>query len=358
MSEYLCGQRRAGSLITALLSTARPIIALPCIALMSTACGTAATTQRVVGGRTLEGRYIAPEAYATVMRAELLAAQGLTTQAYRAYQEASDVADYSPSVWTRLGALACQLKLQDHAAAFAKAEARDPDYEPLWRARAECALSLDDPTTALRAAERATALDPNQPRNTELAAVALSRLSQQPSAAHWQHAFALRGLREAALATATNTSTADLRTGPVSSSTTSSTTSPKTSPVVEQQSNLDQALLDHDLPQARRHALRTRLDPSALALRALQLGLPEVALEQAQLVLSANPQDADARVAALCAADLLHDAARFQALLVPPLTSAPLRPAARAELSRLLARRTGLGDEDASTQSQGAATTP
>lgn len=303
-----------------------PIARSACLAmaLLGTACTTPTTTQRIVAGRTLEGRYVAPEAYAAVLHAELLAAQGLTQQAYRAYREAADLAGYSPEIWTRLGALACQLKLPEFDHAFTKAESRDAKYEPLWRARAQCALTKGDPSQALRAAERATALDPGQAHDSELAVQALSRLQRTSDAAHWQHAFELLALRNA--------------------------TSPD--PITVQATNLQaalaQALRGHDLPLARRHALRLRIDPSALALHALKLGLPQVALEQAQLVLGANPSDADARVAALCAADLLRDAPRFQALLVTPLESESLRPEAAIELDRLLSRRASL-EEPATT---------
>jgi hypothetical protein len=268
------------------------------VTLFSVACTTPSVTQRVVAGRTLEGRYIAPEDYAIILKAELLVAQGQTQQAYVAYQEASEVAGYSAEVWTRLGALGCVLKLPDYDDAFAKAEARDPGYEPLWRARSECALLQGDPALALRAAERATAIDPNQAHNSQLAAQSLSRLKQTGAAARWQRAYQLLELRNA------------------------------TPPA----------------PRARRYALALRLEPSALALHALHLGQAQVALEQAQLVLGANPLDADARVVALCAADLLRDNSRFQALLVTPLKSAELRPAAAAELDRLLARRAAFDD--------------
>jgi Tfp pilus assembly protein PilF len=289
------------------------------VTLFSVACTTPSVTQRVVAGRTLEGRYIAPEDYAIILKAELLVAQGQTQQAYVAYQEASEVAGYSAEVWTRLGALGCVLKLPDYDDAFAKAEARDPGYEPLWRARSECALLQGDPALALRAAERATAIDPNQAHNSQLAAQSLSRLKQTGAAARWQRAYQLLELRNATPPAPT------LRDDTA-------------------QAALDAALRVGDLPRARRYALALRLDPSALALHALHLGQAQVALEQAQLVLGANPLDADARVVALCAADLLRDNSRFQALLVTPLKSAELRPAAAAELDRLLARRAAFDD--------------
>lgn len=283
--------------------------------LLGIACTTPSATQRVVAGRTLEGRYITPEAYAAVLRAELLVAQGHTQQAYTAYQEALEVAGYSADAWTRLGALGCQMKLPDYEEAFAKAEARDSSYEPLWRARSECALTQGDPSLALRAAERATAIDPSQAHNSELAAQSLSRLKQAVAAARWQRAYQLLELRDATHATSTTLhgDTAEAA--------------------------LDAALRAGDLPRARRHALGLRMDPSALALHALQLGQAQMALEQAQLVLGANPLDADARVVALCAADLLRDNSRFRAFLVTPLKSEALRPAAAAELDRLLSRR-------------------
>jgi tetratricopeptide (TPR) repeat protein len=293
------------------------------VALLGAACTTPATTQRIVAGRTLEGRYVAPEAYAAVLHAELLAAQGMTQRAHEAYQDAAELAGYSPEIWTRLGALACQLKRPDFEDAFAKAEARDAHYEPLWRARAECALTQGDPSRALQAAERAIALDPTQAHDSELVVQALSRLQQTHEATRWQHAFELLALRNPSLSKPMNAEGGNV------------------------QAALDRALRAHDLPLARRLALRLRIDPSALALRALTLGLPQPALEQAQLVLGANPSDADARVAALCAADLLRDTSRFHALLITPLKSESLRPAAVVELDRLLSRRTSTGEEPA-----------
>jgi len=303
-------------------------------------CTSHTTTQRVVQGRIVEGRYIAPEAYAAVMHAELLAAQGQLKDAYAAYQEASDIAGYSAEIWTQLGALSCQLQRNDYRDAFAHAEKLDPNYEPLWRERARCALNKGHLPRAVQTAQRATALDPDQPQNTELVARALARMQDSVAAAQWRNAFELRRHlalpQEEAGAPTSVALTASHRT--------------RTPSAIEQQAALERSLRAGNLAAARVVAQKLRLDPTELALRALQLGLPQMALEQAQLVLLANPLDSDARVAALTSADLLRDDARFLDLLAAPLRSSELRPGARAELIKLLARRALIeGSESAAT---------
>jgi hypothetical protein len=65
----------------------------------------------------------------------------------------------------------------------------------------------------------------------------------------------------------------------------------------------------------------------------------QAALNQAQLTLSANPLDSDARVVALCSSDLLHDESRFRSFLILPINASELSPPAHAELEALLTRR-------------------
>ena len=107
-------------------------------------------------------------------------------------------------------------------------------------------------------------------------------------------------------------------------------------------SAIDRALLDGDLDRARELALRARMHASALAVRAAALGALQPALEQSALVLAADPSSSDARVAALVAADLATDAARFDRAL-EQLDDDPLEPGPLATwlLADLLRRRVG-----------------
>jgi tetratricopeptide (TPR) repeat protein len=295
----------------------------------------------VVAGRTIEGRYITPEAYAAVMKAELLVAEGRLEQALGAYEFASEVASYSPAVWTRLGTLACQLERDDATEAFAKAEALDHDYEPLWRERARCALSQGNVQAALQAAQRAASLDPKRAESTVLVANALSRLGHHQKASAWRRAYDLRhSLTAPAQTVALAATPAD-----PSSRLLDAPGGPHCSGGPEA---LDHALRRDDLFAARACAVALHLAPSELALHALEIGLPSAALQQAQLVLSANPLDGDARVAALCSSDLLRDEARFRSLLILPTGFSELSPLAARHLERLLIRRAQLSGEPGS----------
>src|SRR5258706_271740 len=70
---------------------------------------------------------------------------------------------------------------------------------------------------------------------------------------------------------------------------------------------LDEALGKEDAEGARRAAVRAHVGLSTVAVRAAELGRPEVALDTAELVLAAEPTSVEARVAALAAADLAGD---------------------------------------------------
>ncbi|HTM46139.1 MAG TPA: hypothetical protein VL137_14365 [Polyangiaceae bacterium] len=294
------------------------------------ACGANTATQRVVAGRTLSGEYISPEAYAAVFQAELLQAQGQLEPALAAFQRAGALAPDSPGVWTNLGALACELKHGDDKRAFAKAEDLDPHFEPLWRARANCALSKAQNRVALQAAQRAVALDPTSAEDTQLVSLALTRLHDERGKVRWQTAFTLQqSLSHSEAAKETQWAAAPSRLRKQRNDQAPDATL----------DSLNQALRADDLFSARNQAASLHLSSSDLALRALRLGLLQAALNQAQLTLSANPLDSDARVVALCSADLLHDESRFRSFLILPINASELSAPAHAELDALLSRR-------------------
>lgn len=337
----MCEQHQAGQQPRSRARQVRKWLArgslLGCLALC--ACAHHGKTQRVVSGHTLEGEYISPDAYASVLHAELLLAQGQYPEALRAYQDASDYAHDSVSLWTRVGALGCRLGASDAERAFARAERIDARFEPLWRERARCALSQNHPRAALNAARRATALDPLRHEATELVARALSRLGQPDAAERWRHALLLG--RELTTATATRLDQQAPASVDPSSRLLDEPGAPHCNGGVEQ---LDAALRRDDLFTARACAVALHVRPAELALHALELGLPSAAFAQAQLVLSANPLDTDARVAALCSSDLLGQKERFRSLLILPTGSTPPSGLAERLLLRLLARRAQYSD--------------
>ncbi len=110
-----------------------------------------------------------------------------------------------------------------------------------------------------------------------------------------------------------------------------------------QPSDVDSALASGDLELARTRAIAVAMASDELAVRAAAIGQPEIAAQQADHVLSADPSNGNAWIAALVAADLLADGERFRQALATlerePMAPGPL--AARL-LADLLTRRVGV----------------
>src|SRR5262245_24928399 len=131
-------------------------------------CGcTETTVVRVIDGREIAGRFVSPQAYAMYARGAQAEAAGDLESARLEYTAAAREDSESAEIWTRIGAVSCALGRADDAqSAFVRAAQRSPDYEPLFRERAACALSRGtlppaDARAALDDASRALALDPN-----------------------------------------------------------------------------------------------------------------------------------------------------------------------------------------------------
>ena len=102
------------------------------------------------------------------------------------------------------------------------------------------------------------------------------------------------------------------------------------------------ALRRGDLEKARSAATRLRLSPGALALAAARESSASVAAEQAALALNADPNDSDAWVAALVAADLSGDRGEVERLLrEDPTSPSPPNPLALELLATVLERLAG-----------------
>jgi tetratricopeptide (TPR) repeat protein len=289
------------------------------IVCLPTACFHPSTTTRVVDGKPRQGRYISPAAYDSVMQAALLEAQGKLRAAREAYSAATSYDGDSAEIWTRIGALDCRLDRNANDDAFERAESIDARYEPLWRERARCFLTRGDARSALEAARHAVALDPTQAEATELVAQSFERLGEPESAERWRRGLSFAAshavIHSAGPAQTKSITPADL-------------------------DALNAALAEPDLTHARALANQHGIDAADLALRAVEIGQLKAALLQAELVLGANPSSADARVAALVAADLSGNEARFNAFLVTPAGALqPLGDKARVFLRRLLMRR-------------------
>jgi hypothetical protein len=138
------------------------------LALLGTAgcsgCAHPWVVQRAYGGSVVEGRYVAPEAYAAFLRGAIAEAEERPVEAFRAYQDAAERDRGSPEPWTRMAEVRCSTGAAADAVAGERAVqhalALDPDYAPAWAARSACAAARGDGRAARAAAARAAQLDP------------------------------------------------------------------------------------------------------------------------------------------------------------------------------------------------------
>lgn len=302
----------------------RPRVALPALAvlLVGTSCHPGPEVTRLVDGRDIDGHYIPPEAYAAYLEGTLSAERGDDLAAARAFEAALAEDPDSGELWARLGAALCLRAPARAEAALARAESLAPELDDTWLARASCALRRGDPARAKASAERAVALSPGNPEATSAVAAALERLGDVAGAAAWRRALAARGER---LDRAARPSLAE----PENEATRSADA-------------LDRAIAAGDATAARALAVRARLPALAPALRAIELGRPELAVELVRPVAAADPVDTDARIVMLLAADLARDEDTFAASVapLPELRTRPT-PLAAALMQELLARRAG-----------------
>lgn len=310
------------------------------------ACAVHGPVTRVADGETVEGRAIAPEAYAAYLRASVLEARGDARGAVAELERALDEDPRSPEIVTRIGRIVCASGSRDAASeaygAFEDALALDPSYGPAWLELARCRERSGDPAGAFAAAERAVYYDPSNPEATRIAArlaFALGRRERafalldglvelEPSSREAWNALSLAALERGDAARATRARRALERLGVATDA--------------ARRLALDEALRAGDLARARALAVELGVGPSALAWRALDVSSHAAALEQASLVLAADPTNSDAWIAALVAADELGDELRFEEAL-RSLDTEPLPPSprARAAFERLVARHAG-----------------
>ncbi len=309
------------------------------------ACATHGPVTRVADGETLEGRSIAPEAYAAYLRASVLEEHGDARGAVAELERALDEDPDSPEIVTRIARLLCAKGASRDAAdealgTFDDALALDPTYSPAWLGLAECRERRGDPPGALDAARRAAEYDPQNPRATRAVARLLFSLGRPSEAWTWLEALAalFPESREAQLALLDEARRRHDE--PRERLARRALTERGILDARSREQTLDDALRAGDLPRARSLATTLSVGPSALAFRALAASAPLLALEQADLVLAADPSDADAWIAALAASDELGDEAHFAETL-RLLDAEPLAPSPTAlvVLKTLLERR-------------------
>lgn len=301
---------------------------------------------RVADGVAQQGRFIAPGAYGAYARGAALEARGELGQALVAYDSALAQDEDAAEILLRIGAVSCRLAEKATDAAGRRAEAalgdalrREPELSTAWAERARCHARFGRRAEAFAAARTAAFYDP------ESAPVQL--LAVQYAETHGTLEFARRFLD--ALATRSPDSRAvwqamaqfAARHGDAARRHRAEAALARLG--VQGAGALERALLARDLPEARRQATALRMRPGELALRAALAGAWAPAREQAELVLAADPGNADAWITRLVAADLAEDDAAFPDWLA----SAPAGPfeapsaAAVRLLAELIGRRAG-----------------
>jgi Tfp pilus assembly protein PilF len=327
-------------------------------ALLGLGCASSYPVTRMVGGHRVEGRFVGDQAYGAYLKGVVLETQGRLDAAAAAYEEAILHDPDSAELWTRLGALRCSAPVKPGSPttqsgpwdAFTRAAEIDPEYEETWTERARCHLLHGQLEQAARAARIATSLDPNRIEPPLLLAQILERQGRLVEARQWLDGLVVREPTSAeaheAMARFAGRTHDDARREP-SERALSNLRPPRDDDQPFKRarpsfSEIDAALGQGDFERAKNLALSARLSSGALALRAAALGIVAFARAQAELVLTADPSDSDARVAAAVAADLGRDEDALSATLSSlPASSTPLSPLATLLMAELLDRRLG-----------------
>ena len=323
--------------------------------LANLACSATHGTERVFNGRTVQGRYIEPEAYAAYAEGVYREAHGDWTGAELAYRRALLRDGQSPQILTRLAVLACRQSLPRALRHFERAIAVE-DYAPAWSERAECLSTQHQPAAALQAALRAVALDPRGAQTNLLVARLYREQAQRDLARAWLFGWLLLEPELGDWAAALRHECALLgdvqlsvlveeeleRRGQHSAGKPDLATPVGPTPPPAE---LIAALRAGELEHARQLAAEASIPPLELSLLATTSAKPELGLAQAELLIAANPMDSGALVAGLLAAALSDDEQAFRRLL--NRAQAEARPP--AELARLLTNllRSRVGDEAA-----------
>lgn len=271
---------------------------------------------RVFDGQPTLQRPIYEEAYGRYFAGALFESRGQLKEALEAYGQALAWDPASPEIVSRLVAVRCKLKDPTAGPAFAALALEAPNFEPFWRSKAECHLLRGELDQAERAAHRAIALDPLQPEATRILVSVLRKKGRAEEAERWLAALELREPQHPHSRTVDDPEAAA--------------------------EAMDQSILANQLGQAREAALRAQRGPTALALRALELGRWELAERQARLVLGAQPDNSDAWIVALAAADLRRDFGEVERISAR-LGGAPFppSPAASRIFAEVMARLVG-----------------
>jgi tetratricopeptide (TPR) repeat protein len=302
---------------------------------------------RVADGLQYDARAVSGDAYAAYARASVLEAAGDDEHALAAYGRAEREDPHSPEIAARVGAVACRLaRARDDDlgkradSSFARALELDPHSATAWIELARCANRRGDSARALEAALRGVDADAGSVRAALLVAELVEQASDFDRARAWLDALVVRepDSRDAWLALAAFAE----RRADLGRRIRAEQGLSRLGLKAGNRRSLAHALTHGRLEDARSVALELRIGAGELAVRAVQAGRLDAASTQAELVLGANPDDADAWIAAVAAADLQRNLDGLRSALgtAPEQASAP-SPAALELLGELLDRMVG-----------------
>ncbi len=283
------------------------------------ACGTRPGTERIFDGRTVNGPYIEPSTYAAYTDGAYLEARGEWAAAEEAYRRALKQDPESPPIWTRLGVILCRTDLARAVEAFQEATERS-GYGAAWAARARCLHSHQRSSEALESAKIAIGLERDNADANLLIAEIYREQARPASARAWLFAWLLldadalshwKALSEQAILLADEALSLLIKSELERRAQVGSEVGVAALAALQprglepgRHADLEAAVSRGDLAAARSSAHAAGVSELDLAQLALDLGSPALAASQAQLVLAADPQNADAWIIALSAAAL------------------------------------------------------
>lgn len=267
---------------------------------------------RVMDGDTVVGRFIDEKAYDAYLRGAILEQEGQLEEAEAAYQTAHETDPNGVAPLVRLAAVRCArggvTSYQRAEEALAAAAKLDPTYGPMYTERARCALVQGGVAQAEQDVRKAMWLDPKDAETTVVYARVLTKTGRVVDAVRVLVGFVTwrpqapevwAELETLSRAHPGQVDGSILRTRPGRKD-----SKPGVRGAAEDLESIDRAIAGRDLPAARDRALRHALGTGAVAVRAAALGQWEVALEEAAVVLFADPWNPDARAALMSLPDL------------------------------------------------------
>lgn len=303
----------------------------------------------MVDGEYISSRPISAAAYATYAHAARLEAMRELRLALDAYREALSLDSRSVEIQTRIATLTCQLSPNDATPEFEEALELDDDYEGLWREWALCELRRGKLTRALRMARRALQAAPNS-LEASLALMQVHEARKEPKdAVHVLVAYVVRFPENQEawkelyhVARRQHDVSWNHAAGLVVTQHT-----PNDRPLLAlentQWASVGRALVEQGLAHARNTAVQLGVSPLDLGWIALERQRADIALEQADLVLSADPSNLEAAILGLVAAHRTARRSEFGRWLrrVPAADVRQLSPYAIEQFLSLLAERVG-----------------